>query len=446
MQKSDTPGRRRVVTAWTGQTPRLCAALLTACILSPQAAVIDDMNPCHPDAWDWNKTDILHSCEDGQLTLRAINDLGPRDPALASLWRCGGEFGLSAIYNKRGLPLREGEVMELRVDNISANRDGVFSFLVYGDIWLSADLACWYALARDLNEVVLLKSASISSWADTVIFWENVPPTEEPVTIVLELLRQGDTLRITARLRHKADPTQVVFERTVYDGPGVDFNNQGLIGPNEWKSTRDIGEPYMKQGGWQETGIVVIGNGGEPLPEMVLDNLEYSYYSPAVAELAIEQAVKLEFFHTADPQVVLSADGVDGPWTPRIESLNRVGDRWEMAVPLTDKEMFFKLARGLTTADDFEAELGEEWLLLPAAGMEDRFAIESVEAGPYQNHRLCFTSESGSATEDGGLTPIPAVHHVVDCAGVIEWPLSGHAKELPRVLPCLSLSGRPLYG
>lgn len=42
------------------------------------------------------------------------------------------------------------------------------------------------------------------------------------------------------------------------------------------------------------------------------------------------------------------------------------------------------------------------------------------------------------APEDG-LTSIPAIHHVVDRARVLDSQLAGHATELSKALPCANL-------
>ncbi|MCP5525046.1 MAG: hypothetical protein H7A46_26275 [Verrucomicrobiales bacterium] len=319
-------------------------ALAAGLLLYSNATVIDDMAPCHPSNWAWNQVDITHSCDDGRLTLRAINDPGPLDPSKTSAAKGSPDYAHVAVYNQGffDLPLREDEVLELRVDYISANRDDVFATLLYGDGSVTDDLMGWYALARDRNEVALIKSSTRSSMKDTVIFWETLPPTDDPVTMVLAMTRQGDTAQITVRLQLKADPSQVLFERTVLDGPGVDFTNEGLIGPKGWQSVPDIGAPYMEMGLWQELGIFVASDGGEPLPELVLDNLEYHY----IPLLDVQKAVCLSWPVVEGEFVVESAPAADGPWTQVPEAEGHwveVEARQQVWVLATEQARFFRL-------------------------------------------------------------------------------------------------------
>ncbi|MCP5526873.1 MAG: hypothetical protein H7A47_08720 [Verrucomicrobiales bacterium] len=304
------------------------------------------MNPCQPSRYAWNTTDITHECQNGEMTLRVIRDLGTWDPLLHSGYPGVKHFSLDVVYDVGypDLPLLEGQTLELRLDCVRANRDGVYAYIAYVDRQIGENLVAWYTLMRDRNEVFLAKSAG-APWSETknqftVMSWDYGAETDEPVTMVLAMTRLGDTVEITARILLRADPTQILFERTVRDGPGVDFPEDGPVGPQGMLSVPDVGPPFGEMGYNQEIGMYVLNEGGEPLSEVVIDNLEYRY----LPVLDVEKAVCLSRPLTEGEFVIEAAPTIDGPWEEVSSGATSVdGDRQQVWVLAADQARFFRL-------------------------------------------------------------------------------------------------------
>lgn len=400
---------------------RIAGAALAAGLLLPlQGALIDDYSD--PPRWDqWYvgglaaASGVGWSVADGRLWIKGEGVLPAFDPNNLT------KDYASAAYNQStpDMPVREGQTLELRLRSFASNHDNLFGLLLYGDRTLPSGGNGYYFVAVDRNEVALFKRTNV------LFFWDSIPETTDPMDIILALTRRGEEVEIAVRLHPAGDPSTLIYERRVIDGPGSDAQISGPVGPGVISrpepATGDRSEPYGEIGYWVESGL--IGLSTEPLagPEVSFGGFDYVNY-PAVAEMAIQQAVKIDFVHTPEPQIILGAPRLGGPWTPCLESLHRAGDRWEMAVPVTENQGFFTVARGFTAEEDFETGLGAAWSVLPAPGMEDRFTAEIIEAGTYRNHQLCLTSDLGSATEDGSLTLLRDDPETMDFAVAVDVP------------------------
>jgi hypothetical protein len=196
-------------------------------------------------------------------------------------------------------------------------------------------------------------------------FGEASPARTENVTLVLQLASRADGVLVTAKVLDKDDGGRVLYRRSLLDGPGSDA---GVPGP-----PLDRWGPFVPDWGSPITHVQVvyaevseIAEGTPPPVEVVVDNLEYDLYDAPV--LSAEKSILLSWpEHTAQGQIAVGAETVEGPWIPLPEPIFKKGGQLCVAVPITFAEHwlnpteYFKLVPGGQLIDDFSGDK-EPWV------------------------------------------------------------------------------------
>jgi hypothetical protein len=187
------------------------------------------------------------------------------------------------IYYQRNLPLRKRQTLELRVDLVSANQDNLFACL--GTMSASGGE---YVILKDQNEIALLKWSQKDGFS--AAFWETRQVKNQDVVLVLTLTPISDNLLVGTKILEKASGN-VLFDRIVLDGPGVDWEVPDRA-PQVWQVLKpDVGRPYLDDLTVVWAAIHHVTDGQQGLAELRLDNLEYDMYRSA--HLSLDMAARL---------------------------------------------------------------------------------------------------------------------------------------------------------
>jgi predicted esterase len=128
------------------------------------------------------------------------------------------------ILNLKSLEMnRDGEIMpgrdlEIRADVLRVIGDGAFASLGWQ---LDGFERTGYFFLKGREDVALVKHC-FDQGIFAPFFWEHLPVTDRPVTMVLRFQSSQAGLAIQARLLEAGSASRVIFERTVMDTPGVD--------------------------------------------------------------------------------------------------------------------------------------------------------------------------------------------------------------------------------
>lgn len=262
----------------------------------------------------------------------------------------GLEMRTGSCYWDVSLPWRTGWTTELKLDLLhaelgaSGSADELFT-VVLADSWPEPQQQGGYALAKDLNEIALLKYHT-ESQPFTVFFWEEREIKHENVTLILSLTRQsGGRVLVGARVEDLDHPGKVLYARSFLDGPGVDAPAPDPAPKNlpVWRA--DNGPAYALRNcviaTWDATP-------GEPPQDFQVIVENYRYASAPI--LNLDRAICLNWAPIAGFHVEV-AETPDGPWNRlagAVESDNAALRRRELWVTANDGMRFYRLAEDET--------------------------------------------------------------------------------------------------
>ncbi|MCP5520562.1 MAG: hypothetical protein H7A46_03315 [Verrucomicrobiales bacterium] len=261
----------------------------------------------------------------------------PRDPSPERL-------RTTSLYWGPGLPQRAGWTTELKVDLLSVTvdsngtADDVFTVFI-ADTWPEPRLDGGYGICMDGNEIGLLKYHTVGNHPFTILFWEEREIKNQQITLVLSLTWLPEGVRVGARIEDLENDGKILYDRSFFDGPGVDavLVDPHFKGVDAWRS--DNGSGY----GLSNCVIAVwdlTTSDTSPSIDVVAGNVRYSL-APC---LNLNKAVCLGYPIPQGEFVVESAPTIDGPWeevTPGATSVD--GDRQQVWVLATEQARFFRL-------------------------------------------------------------------------------------------------------
>jgi len=294
------------------------------------------------------------------------------------------------VYWPASLPVGNlnGRTVELRMDLVAlTGEDHFFLLSVQGE-------GGYYLVARSQDQIMLAKWTG-GGGGHAALFHEEKHVKYENTAVVLTLAPVGDTLQISVRLLDKDNANAVLYERSCLDSPASDVGVLTNLPPGfTW--VPDQGAPVMNaELAW--AGVTFMGAGTPQPAEVVVDNLEYTFY-PA-PELTIERSVLLSWpANTAEEQIVLSAEALTGPWIPCLEPIFPRNGALCMAVPITHNLQwlkpwdYFRLVPGYELNDDF-SEPSQPWPTtcfpdsIPLQISDENGALRIVRTTPGANSR-----------------------------------------------------------
>jgi hypothetical protein len=232
----------------------------------------------------------------------------------------------------------DGQTREWRVDLIRLDENATNNAIV--TVGTTSGL---YALHKNRDFVYVLKWPALGG-GFSIFACEKAATRNTNVVLTLALTRVQPNLVVTARVLDKADPSTVLYQRTVVDTPNADptlnaAQFQALTGMNLVDLGPDAaGAPFTSFGA--ALGVFQYTDGTKPPVLATFDNLELR--TSEIPGVGIERAVRLRWPASATLNyAVEDAPTVQGPWLP-VQDLVLPGLQ-QMTVPANDIMRFFRL-------------------------------------------------------------------------------------------------------
>lgn len=302
----------RLLTLLTGLT-------LLAGLGCPVAAdVIDDFESGKRFGVYSGKAGVAYELVDGRLKLSR-----PGDEEVAS------------AYYYRSYELPEGETVTFTTDVLSLPGGNAYAAVLV----LFTGIAGNAGYEESGYGALLGRTVQLAKFGpDHGSYFRDDPVAaiREPVTLTLALTRQGQTLKLGARVVLRDQPDQVLYDREVSDGPGQDRVTAGA----------DSGAPLRGP-----VAAVVLWlrshPSASPRAEVVYDNFVCSH-DQTPPRLRMRQwswgsRAALEWEGLC---ALLEADSVQGPWRPYLEIPTGAESQYAVNVPVQSGGRFYRLTRG----------------------------------------------------------------------------------------------------
>lgn len=316
-----------------------------------------------------------------------------------------GAYGAFSYLQSYELP--EGKPVEFRLDVVSLNASDVAAGLLVGFSG-PADVprgnGRGYTLYYLKGRVALVKTSEVGEYS----FFDTSGSyyASDPVTLSLTLTRQGDSLKLGAKVFRRDDPSIVIFpERVVTDTTAI-------------QGTGDNGAPHA--GPVIGVGVNCLTlPGGATKPQAVFDNLVCSE-EPTPRLLEIQRpagaAARLEW---RSGSILLEASDLAGPWRPCPEVAFPEAGALAASIPLSESARFFRLAPGSQVVDNFATPWDfTSWKTTPTAGGQGRRPAFGMANGHGRLRGL------GDGNQDfvmyWGFCPAPA-HESFASVDIVDW-------------------------
>ena len=246
-----------------------------------------------------------------------------------------------AAPNQTLVSLPDGITLEWRADLVSLDVNATnFARLVVSDA--STGLYCLMK-GRD----VIFLHNWLSDHDFSIFACDRVATPNSNVVLCLALTRVQPNLVLTARVLDKADPSVVLYQRTVVDTPNADptltaAEFQALTGMRLVDLNPDAPcTPFYTSVG-PALGVLQYTDGNQPRPKAIFDNLELR--ASEIPPLGIERAVRLSWPASSTiSYAVQGAPTVNGPWLP-VQDLT-LPCIHKQTVPVSTPAQFFRLTQ-----------------------------------------------------------------------------------------------------
>ena len=294
--------------------------------------VIDDFSGPAVGWSYWGPAAHSYTRIDGQLVVRGSWHVVTR--SVMDSYTFGGSL-------RNAQTVDSGETLEARVDLVSLNESATAARVVLGDGYRLYGVFMGHGFM------------ALNKWSDKeanpgrdviMFFYEETSLPQTGVIPALALTRVGSDTLLTVRVLDRANPSSVLYTRSVVDTPRADpvltsAELEALSGMSLSLCT-DVPEPSMT-GSTAAIGVFQYNyDGNQPAAEAVFDNLELWKYEAPAAEIGL--AVQLSWPALPGLRwIVESAPSLEGPWGP-VEDTPMPGME-QRAVPATELMRFFRL-------------------------------------------------------------------------------------------------------
>ncbi len=301
---------------------------------------LDDFNNPATSGTNWTKVCFFGACGHEFTNGQAKLSVTP-----------SGEHGFAGLTSLQQWTLREGRVLEFRVDLLSSSGDGAMARLncAFGN-------PNKYMLFVDQDTIGLLKREQ-----ETLqLFFLTNGPTVKVTNVKLVLVMTGgpeSSVLLHWEILDNDQAGRVLFEGSQRDTAGADSMVTGSHKSGDSPPGSFLGMTgnfnislYHDNAGWLDPNVAIPPQGKA---EVIFDNAEVLEYDAAV--LDIQNSVLLTWSeNTAKEQIVLAADSLTSAnWTPWPEPMFKRFGGFRMAVPVTPNQQYFKLTSGKQFTDDF---------------------------------------------------------------------------------------------
>jgi hypothetical protein len=308
------------------------ALMLGACLLTPQASIVDDFNDNVKTGWRDFSFGIGGSTEVGGQLKFSIPAAG--QPVFAASTKTTDTYTLA-----------DGKTIEFRVDLVSGNSKDSFAILSWTPKSQSVSSLAGYSIAKSPTDILITKGINK--------YFHNENPTpaikNDNVTLVLILTQKGTDVYITGKILDKDANNAVIFERTYVDTAAADVLRNGTDSP---------AAPWTGDG------------------EFTL--IEYEDYDPADPspyEVVFDNA---EAFKLENAVVDNFDDNVKTAWqdfTFGLGSSTEANGQFTFSIPPAGQPIFFASTKTSRTYEFKDGEKIEFRVDLVTGNSKDSFAI-----------------------------------------------------------------------
>ncbi|MBE7499350.1 MAG: hypothetical protein HS113_03380 [Verrucomicrobiales bacterium] len=253
-----------------------------------------------------------------------------------------GDEEVVGVYYYRTYELPEGETVTFTTDVLSLPGGNAYAAVLV----VFSGIAEKARYEESGYGALLGRTVQLMKWGlgqGSYFRDDPVAAIREPVALTLALTRQGQSLKLGARVVLRDQPDQVLYDREVTDGPGQDPVAAGA------DSGAPLRGPVAAVALWLRSDP-----SANPRAEVVYDNFVCSHDQTAPRLSLLRRgnqpgaAIEWEGFCA-----LLEAESVQGPWRPCLEAPTGADSHYAVNVPVQRGGRFYRLTRGFFHHDAF---------------------------------------------------------------------------------------------